>query len=44
VEYQATDPFAIDFTVQQLNVAGGGRDTQFVVGVTVNTGKLHRHR
>jgi len=43
VEYQVTDPFAIDFTVQQLNIVGGGRDTQFVVGVTVNTGKLHRH-
>jgi len=41
VEYQVTDPFAIDFSVQHLNVVGGGRDTQFVVGITVNTGHLH---
>jgi hypothetical protein len=43
VEYQITDPFAVDFTVQQINLAGGQRDTQFVLGITFSTPHLH-HR
>jgi len=42
VEYQIVDPFALDFTVQHISVWGGGRDTQFVLGITVNTPHLHR--
>jgi hypothetical protein len=42
VEYQVTDPFAIDFSVQHISVWGGARDTQFVIGVTINTPHLHR--
>jgi len=42
VEYQITNPFAVDFTVQHLSLWGGARDTQFVLGVTVNTPHLHR--
>src|SRR4051812_5570573 len=43
VEYQFTDPFAIDFSVQHISLGGTARDTQFVAGITFNTGKLHRH-
>lgn len=42
VEYQVTGPFAIDFSGQHLNVRGGQPDHQIVVGITVNTGHLHR--
>jgi hypothetical protein len=42
VEYQVTQPLALDFSVQHINVWGGGRDTQFIVGVTINTPHLHR--
>ena len=42
VEYQVTDPFAIDFAVQHISLWGNQPDTQFVVGVTVNTGRLRR--
>jgi hypothetical protein len=43
IEYQLTDPFAIDFVVQHNGLWGGAHDTQFVIGVTVNSGHLHRH-
>jgi len=43
VEYQVTNPFAIDFTVQHISLWGSARDTQFVLGITANTGHLHRH-
>ena len=43
VEYQITDAVAIDFSGQHLNVWGGPVDHQIVAGLTVNTGKLHRH-
>jgi hypothetical protein len=43
IEYQVTDPFAIDFAVQHISLWGNQPDTQLVVGVTVNTGRLRRH-
>jgi len=43
IEYQVNDPFAIDFSVQHVSLWGKARDTQFVVGITVNTGRLHHH-
>jgi hypothetical protein len=43
MEYQVTEPFAIDFAVQHISLWGNQPDTQFVVGVTVNTGHLRRH-
>jgi hypothetical protein len=43
MEYQVTDPFAIDFAVQHISLWGNQPDTQFVIGLTVNTGHL-RHR
>ncbi len=42
VEYQVTDPFAIDFALQHISIWGGQPDRQFVVGITVNTGRLHK--
>jgi len=42
-EYQIIDPLAIDFTVQHISVWGGARDTQYVIGMTVSTPRLHRH-
>jgi hypothetical protein len=43
MEYQVTEPFAIDFAVQHISLWGNQPDTQFVVGLTVNTGHLRRH-
>jgi hypothetical protein len=43
VEYQITEPVAVDFSAQHLNVWGGQIDHQVVIGLTVSTGKLHRH-
>lgn len=43
VEYQITDAVAIDFSGQHLNAWGGPIDHQIVAGLTVSTGKLHRH-
>lgn len=42
-EYQVSDPFAVDVSAQHQNVWGGHRDTQIVVGLTISTGRLHRH-
>jgi hypothetical protein len=42
VEYQITDPVAVDFSAQHLNVWGGIIDNQIVIGLTVSTGRLHR--
>jgi len=42
-EYQVIDPLAIDFSVQHISLWGNARDTQYVIGLTVNTGHLHRH-
>jgi hypothetical protein len=42
MEYQVTDPFAVDFAVQHISLWGNQPDTQFVVGITVNTGRLRR--
>ena len=42
VEYQITEPLAIDFSAQHLNVWGGQMDHQVVIGLTFSTGKLHR--
>jgi hypothetical protein len=43
VEYQINEPVAIDFAAQHLNVWGGRIDHQVAVGLTVSTGRLHRH-
>lgn len=43
MEYQVTDPFAIDFAVQHISLWGNQPDTQFVVGLTVSTGRLRHH-
>jgi hypothetical protein len=43
VEYQISGPVAVDFSAQHLNVWGGQMDHQVVIGLTVNTGKLHGH-
>ncbi len=43
MEYQVTDPFAIDFAVQHISMLGNQPDTQFVVGLTVSTGRLRHH-
>jgi len=42
VEYQITDPVAVDFSAQHLNAWGGPIDHQIVIGLTVSTGRLHR--
>jgi len=42
VEYQITDPVAVDFALQHIGVWGGAPDRQFVIGLTVQTGRLHR--
>lgn len=44
VEYQITDNVAVDFSAQHFNVWGGRIDHQAVVGLTVNTGRLHGER
>ncbi len=41
-EYQLTEPLALDVAIQHIALWGQGRDTQIVVGFTVNTGRLHR--
>ena len=38
---KVTQAFALDFSVPHINVWGGGRDTQFLAGVTINTPHLH---
>jgi hypothetical protein len=43
VEYQVTEPLAVDFAVQHISLWGNQPDTQFVVGLTVSTGRLRRH-
>jgi hypothetical protein len=43
MEYQVTEPFAIDFAVQHISLWGNQPDTQFVVGITASTGRLRRH-
>jgi hypothetical protein len=40
VEYQVTEKFAIDFSAQHISLWGNAPDTQIVVGITVNTGRL----
>jgi hypothetical protein len=42
VEYQVTDPFSIDFSLQHIALWGGQTDNQFIVGITLYTPKLHR--
>jgi hypothetical protein len=42
VEYQITDPVAVDFSAQHLSLWGGPTDHQIVIGLTVSTGRLHR--
>jgi len=43
VEYQFSDPFAIDVSAQHQAVWGGHVDHQIVVGFTLSTPRLHRH-
>ena len=40
VEYQIVDRIAVDFSGQRLGWFGGGADRQFVVGLTINVGKV----
>jgi hypothetical protein len=42
VEYQITDPVAVDFALQHISIWGGQPDRQFVIGLTLNTGRLSR--
>ena len=42
IEYQVTDPFAIDFSLQHIALWGDQPDTQFVVGITLNSAELRR--
>jgi hypothetical protein len=42
VEYQVTDPFAIDFALQHISIGGNQPDRQFVIGLTMNTGRFHK--
>lgn len=44
VEYQITERAAVDFSGAHFAVWGGRLDNQVVVGLTVNTGRLHRER
>ena len=44
IEYQITDAVAVDFSAQHLSLWGGATDHQAVVGLTVNTGRLHPPR
>ncbi|MEO8594388.1 MAG: hypothetical protein ABI759_13810 [Candidatus Solibacter sp.] len=43
VEYQVSDPVGLDFAVQHISLWGNQPDTQYVVGLTINTGHLRRH-
>jgi hypothetical protein len=43
VEYQINDPFAVDFSAQHLAAWGGQIDHQIVIGLTVQTARLHHH-
>lgn len=43
VEYQITDLVAVDFSAQHGSVWGGQTDNEIVVGLTVQTKRLHRH-
>ena len=43
MEYQVVESFAIDFSAQQVSLWGGEPDRQFLVGLTFNTARLHRH-
>jgi hypothetical protein len=42
VEYQITDPLAVDVSAQHQNLWGGHIDHQIIVGVTFRTPRLHR--
>ena len=41
-EYQITPRAAIDASIQEIDLRGANRDTQFVVALTVNMGKLKK--
>jgi hypothetical protein len=44
VEYQITEKVAVDFSAAHFNAWGGAIDHQVVIGMTINTGRLHgRH-
>ncbi len=43
VEYQITEPVAVDFSAQHVSVWGGQIDHQVAIGLTVNTSRLHKH-
>jgi hypothetical protein len=42
IEYQVTDPVAIDFAVQHVSIWGGQPDRQFAVGLTISSGRFHK--
>jgi hypothetical protein len=41
IEYQISDPFAVDVSAQHQNVWGGHIDHQIIVGLTFRTPRLH---
>jgi hypothetical protein len=43
VEYQFSDPFALDLTAQHMNVWGGQTNNQLVLSLTLSSPRLHRH-
>jgi hypothetical protein len=44
MEYQVTDAFALDVSVQHVALWGGQTDHQISIGMTVSTPHLHRNR
>ncbi len=44
MEYQVTEKVAVDFSAAHFSICGGPIDHQVVIGLTVNTGRLHEHR
>jgi hypothetical protein len=43
VEYQITEPVAVDFSAQHLAAWGGPLENQVAIGLTVTTRRWHRH-
>lgn len=43
-EYQVNDRFSVDASGQRFSLTGAGPDRQFLLSVTMNTGRLRRRR
>lgn len=43
IEYQITDPVAVDFSAQHIALWSGPVEHQVAIGLTVTTPRLHRH-